>query len=415
MMNIHVDCLIKRTIILPILFLVFLSSKAQSYVCTIEGSTTDTETTKIYLVESGADIRTSSGVITIPVENGRFNYVLKGKEKQYYQLIADNHYHQGCIRAAYIIAENQHVVVTMGRADGDQVTVKGNGKETRMLQRCKDEIDAVYAPKIAVMDQKQDSLESLLKRHIESLSPSEKESFLNDLQTPHSKTPLIAAYQQNDNEYRALLDEEMLATAKWLDAHPCIYGLFNIKETLSAYRASSNVTTPFLIRSYQQTYSKKYRQHPYHESIKNSLQSLELVPGNHYINYTVSLPDGKQAEISSLYTGKVIYIDLWASWCGPCRKHSKELIPIYEKYKDKGFQIIGIARETKAENMQKAIQQDQYPWLCLLELNDQNQVWLKNGISNAAGGGFLILKDGTILSVYPDAEETERLLKKHLE
>ena len=91
------------------------------------------------------------------------------------------------------------------------------------------------------------------------------------------------------------------------------------------------------------------------------------------------------------------------------------MIPIYEKYKDKGFQIIGIARETKAENMQKAIQQDQYPWLCLLELNDQNQVWLKNGISNAAGGGFLILKDGTSLSVYPDAEETERLLKKHLE
>ena len=166
MMNINIDCLIKRTIILPILFLVFLSSKAQSYVCTIEGSTTDTETTKIYLVESGADIRTSSDVITIPVENGRFNYVLKGKEKQYYQLIADNHYHQGCIRAAYIIAENQHVVVTMGRAEGDQVTVKGNGKETRMLQRCKDEIDAVYAPKIAVMDQKQDSLESLLKRHM---------------------------------------------------------------------------------------------------------------------------------------------------------------------------------------------------------------------------------------------------------
>ena len=129
----------------------------------------------------------------------------------------------------------------------------------------------------------------------------------------------------------------------------------------------------------------------------------------------MSLPDGKQAEISSLYTGKVIYIDLWASWCSPCRKHAKELIPIYEKYKDKGFQIIGIARETKAENMQKAIQQDQYPWLSLLELNDQNQVWLKNGISNAAGGGFLILKDGTILSVYPDAEETERLLKKHLE
>lgn len=183
---------------------------------------------------------------------------------------------------------------------------------------------------------------------------------------------------------------------------------------LAIAESPADAVTSFLIRSYQQTYGKRYRQHPYHASIQSSLQSLTLQPGNQYIDYAVSLPDGKQAALSTLFTGEIIYIDLWASWCGPCRRHAKALMPIYEKYKDKGFQIIGIARESKAEDMQKAIQKDGYPWPCLLELNDQHQIWLKNGISNSAGGGFLITKAGKILAVYPSAEETERILLEYL-
>ena len=105
---------------------------------------------------------------------------------------------------------------------------------------------------------------------------------------------------------------------------------------------------------------------------------------------------------------------MWASWCGPCRRHAKELLPVYEKYKDKGLQVIGIARENAAEAMEKAIRQDGYPWLNLLELNDRHHVWQKNGINNAAGGGFLIDDKGTILSIYPEADELEKILKERL-
>ena len=405
---------LKRAAILFLVFLAVLPSEAQSIVCTIEGSTTDAETKKLYLVESGADIRVKDEVVTIPVENGKFNYTWKGDRQLFLQLLPDNQYKNGNIRAAYFITENQHLVVQMGRADADKVIVRGNGKETRMLQRCQQEIDAVYAPQMAAMDEKMDSLEQLLQHHMGSLSPSEQEQFLAEYHSPHSSNPLIAAYRQTDQAYRELIYAERLATAKWLDAHPCMYGLFYMKDMLAIAESPADAVTSFLIRSYQQTYSKKYRQHPYHTSIQSSMQSLTLQPGNQYIDYAVSLPDGKQAALSTLYTGEIIYIDLWASWCGPCRRHAKELIPIYEKYKDKGFQIIGIARESKAEDMQKAIQKDGYPWQCLLELNDQHQIWLKNGISNSAGGGFLITKAGKILAVYPSAEETERILLEYL-
>ena len=413
-MKLSVFLSLKRATILFLVILAVLSSEAQSFVCSIEGSTTDRETKKLYLVESGADIRTMDEVVSIPVVNGKFNYTWKGERQLFLQLIPDNQYADGNIRAAYFITENQHVTVQMGRADADKVIVKGDGKETRMLQRCQQEIDAVYAPQMAAMDEKMDSLDQLLQHHMDSLTSSEQEQFLAEYHSPHSNNPLIAAYRQTEQAYRELIEEENLATAKWLDAHPCMYGLFYMKDMLAISKSQTDALTSFLIRSYQQTYSKKYRQHPYHTSIQSSLQSLTLQPGNQYIDYAVSLPDGKQAALSTLFTGEIIYIDLWASWCGPCRRHAKALMPIYEKYKDKGFQIIGIARESKAEDMQKAIQKDGYPWPCLLELNDQHQIWLKNGISNSAGGGFLITKAGKILAVYPSAEETERILLEYL-
>ena len=360
-MNLSVLLSLKRATILFLVILAVLSSEAQSFVCTIEGSTSDRETKKLYLVESGADIRTMDEVVSIPVVNGKFNYTWKGERQLFLQLIPDNQYADGNIRAAYFITENQHVTVQMGRADTDKVIVKGAGKETRMLQRCQQEIDAVYAPQMAAMDEKMDSLDQLLQHHMDSLTPSEQEQFLAEYHSPHSNNPLIAAYRQTEQAYRELIEEENLATAKWLDAHPCMYGLFYMKDRLAISKSQTDALTSFLIRSYQQTYSKKYRQHPYHVSIQSSLQSLTLQPGNQYIDYAVSLPDGKQAALSTLFTGEIIYIDLWASWCGPCRRHAKALMPIYEKYKDKGFQIIGIARESKAEDMQKAIQKDGYP------------------------------------------------------
>ena len=86
-------------------------------------------------------------------------------------------------------------------------------------------------------------------------------------------------------------------------------------------------------------------EHPYHLQASYSIAAARLKVGKKYIDYDVRGMDGKDVKLSSLLTGKVIFINMWASWCGSCRVHSKSIIPIYEKYKDKGFQVIGIARE----------------------------------------------------------------------
>ena len=141
-----------------------------------------------------------------------------------------------------------------------------------------------------------------------------------------------------------------------------------------------------MVALYESKLHNLYKGHPIHEQITTALTALRFQPGKPYIDYNVRNTDGQIVPISSLIRGKVALIDLWASWCGPCRRHSKAMIPVYERYKDKS----------------------------LLELNDENDVWRKNGAGNGGGAMFLIDRDGTILSTSTDAEELEPIIKKAL-
>lgn len=387
---------------------------SQKYTCNITGSTNDPDTKEIYLIESGTDIRTQSNLIVIPVTaDGKFSYNLSGDTLRYYELVPVNQYEEGSWRSAYFFLEDQTVTISLG-TNRDKVVVVGNGKETELMQKCNAEIETVFNPIFDALNMKRDSIENILKSEIKNMDNEQRRAYVEDFYSDNSTNPHSASYKQLSKESEESVIKMRTATIKWLDEHPCLYGLADMRLSLASRKAHSNPTTLYQISSYKNTYSKMYEGHPYHESIKNSLSTVDLVAGNKYIDYDVCNADGKTVKLSSLYTGKVIYIDLWASWCGPCRKHAKELIPLYGKYKEKGFQVIAIAREQKEDNMRKAIEKDGYPWLCLLELNDKNQIWWKNGVSNAGGGGFLIDDEGTILAVYPDAEETEMFLKVRL-
>ncbi len=169
-----------------------------------------------------------------------------------------------------------------------------------------------------------------------------------------------------------------------------------------------------MVALYESKLCNLYKGHPVHGQITTALTALRFQPGKPYIDYDIRNTDGQLVPISSLIRGKVALINLWASWCGPCRRHSKAMIPVYEKYKDKGFTVVAIARERKREDMENAARKDGYPWTSLLELNDENGVWRKNGAGNAGGAMYLIDRDGTILSTSTNAEELEPLIRKAL-
>lgn len=91
------------------------------------------------------------------------------------------------------------------------------------------------------------------------------------------------------------------------------------------------------------------------------------------------------------------------------------MIPLYEAYKDKDFTVVGVARERDNDSaMRKAVQQDGYPWLNMLEIGDRTRLWERYGAGNAGGRTVLVDATGTILVLDPTAEEVEAILQRLL-
>ena len=121
--------------------------------------------------------------------------------------------------------------------------------------------------------------------------------------------------------------------------------------------------------------------------------------------------NGETEKLSDL-RGKLVLIDFWASWCGPCRHSNKELVKLYSKYKSKGFEIYGISIDDNAEAWKKAIAADRITWK---QVNEQGG-W-ESSLANAwkievIPSSFLLDKEGKLIARDPTASEIERYLKR---
>lgn len=78
-------------------------------------------------------------------------------------------------------------------------------------------------------------------------------------------------------------------------------------------------------------------------------------------NITGATPEGKTLSLTDL-RGKYVLIDFWASWCGPCRRENPNVVRLYNKYKDKGFDILGVSLDTNKDKWVDAIKKDKLTW-----------------------------------------------------
>ncbi len=78
-------------------------------------------------------------------------------------------------------------------------------------------------------------------------------------------------------------------------------------------------------------------------------------------------PDGEVANLSDL-RGKVVLIDFWASWCGPCRRENPKVVALYNKYKDQGFEVFGVSLDGDKKRWLAAIEKDKLTWTHVSDL-----------------------------------------------
>lgn len=103
--------------------------------------------------------------------------------------------------------------------------------------------------------------------------------------------------------------------------------------------------------------------------------------GEKIINFQQSDSNGKMVNFNQ-FRGKYVFIDFWASWCGPCRAENPNVVAAYAKYKAKGFEVLGISLDTDAKAWGKAINDDNLHWTQLSDLKGwKNEVALYFGVS----------------------------------
>jgi thiol-disulfide isomerase/thioredoxin len=109
-----------------------------------------------------------------------------------------------------------------------------------------------------------------------------------------------------------------------------------------------------------------YKAYPENEFVQQYHQQVELerktAIGSFAPDIALTDPEGKILKLSSL-KGKVVLIDFWASWCGPCRKENPNVVAIYQKYKDKGFEVYSVSLDKDREAWLAAIAKDNLIWL----------------------------------------------------
>jgi len=139
-----------------------------------------------------------------------------------------------------------------------------------------------------------------------------------------------------------------------------------------------------------------------------------IKPGMAMPDIALNDPSGKERSLSDL-RGKVVLVDFWASWCGPCRRENPNVVRAWNAYKDKGFEVFSVSLDKDVSKWQRAIDQDGLIWPNhISDLRGWNSVVTGlYGISSIPHA-ILIDKDGTVVATHLRGSQLEAELEQLL-
>ena len=193
-------------------------------------------------------------------------------------------------------------------------------------------------------------------------------------------------------DYQAMIDNNKVYTKNFVKEHS--------NSVVSAYIALfqlANQVDGTELDSLTSKFAPEISKSEYVVKLKEIVQEQKKTAvGAIAPDFTMNDPEGKPVQLASM-KGKVVLVDFWASWCGPCRQENPNVVKLYQQFHSKGFEILGVSLDKTKEDWLKAIKDDNLTWIHVSDLQFwQNAAARLYGV-NAIPQSFLLDKDGKII------------------
>lgn len=146
-------------------------------------------------------------------------------------------------------------------------------------------------------------------------------------------------------------------------------------------------------------------------------ETLPVLQGDKLPNFSLPMLSGDTLALQQLLGERLTLLDLWASWCVPCRRENQQhLVPLWEKYREQGLQIIGYSIDAGSKAWQTAIEKDGAGrWLNASHLEGDDAPLFKTLRISTIPANFLLDAEGRVIAKNLHGAELAQFVEKYFE
>jgi peroxiredoxin len=190
-----------------------------------------------------------------------------------------------------------------------------------------------------------------------------------------------------------IYNEETAFTKDYTKAHPASYLVPTLLNSIS-YELEAN-TMDSIINALDTAIAKVQ----IIKDLKERVAIMKTVAvGQKAPDFTLNDVHGKPVALSSKIGSKLLLIDFWAAWCGPCRAENPNVVKVYKEFHNKGFDVFGVSLDRSNEDWVQAIEKDNLTWTQVSDLQYWGHAAAKLYAVNAIPANFLLDEKGTIIA-----------------